>query len=86
MKFAQGTPSDTIAFVNAFKVTCQVVLFFLKDLLIFLMDVLLKTIIFCVLLLGMAYGQKERATETPKGEYLKETQVTEIKLIGCVHL
>lgn len=64
LAFARGTPSDSIAFVNAFKVMClmpsqqQVVVF---DGFTYLPD--------CGLfLLGMALSQKERTAETPEGE------------------
>lgn len=72
LAFARGTPSDSIAFVNAFKVMClmpsqqQVVVF---DGFTYLPDgCCFKPIPYCLFLLGMALSQKERTAETPEGE------------------
>lgn len=68
LKFARGTPSDSLAFVNAFKVTFNAKVnrvFFLRDA---RMDAVFNTIVFCLRPSGVDHSQKERSAETPQGE------------------
>lgn len=68
LKFAQGVPSDTIAFVNAFKVICFMSSqeWFGYCFVLICVHIFLKAI--CLLLLGMAHSQSQRTYEKPKGE------------------
>lgn len=64
LKFAQGVPSDTIAFVNAFKVTP----FMPSRGSFVLLCVHIFLIAICLPLLGMVHSQNQRTSEKPKGE------------------
>lgn len=68
LKFAQGVPSDTIAFVNAFKVMCFMSSqeWFGYCFVLICVHIFLKAN--CLLLLGMAHSQNQRTYEKPKGE------------------
>lgn len=66
LAFARGTPSDSIAFVNAFKVKCLLSSCSAQGNYMFVYWLMsLKP--FCIVP-GMALIQNERTAETPKGE------------------
>lgn len=67
LKFAKGSPSDSLAFVNAFKVTFNAIVnctFVCSA----LMGAVFNTIVFCLGPSGVEHSQKERSAQTPQGE------------------
>lgn len=65
-KFTRGTPSDSLAFVNAFKVkyTAKV---YLRFSLTLWQVLFFNTIVFCLCPPGLDHSQEERSAQTPKG-------------------